>query len=322
MYNKYKKILILSISFFIMSNFVSAENVNIYITEALDENNQKITRTAHNDEGRQLLIDIGPHSSQTKVGYCLDFDKKLDDKVPVFSLDGGLQEYIKSIINDENKAKEVTQKINQYITFGYLYNNQNSIKFRIATQKLIWDELYYAGYRQDQYSPDITFSAGGNNYDIKNEENTIKNNIKNYYKTPSLCSNQTKIELAVGETATYEDTNGVLSLYNVSCDDGLTCSKEGNKLTITANSEALSQNITFTKSGLSGEGTMVYRKEKAQQAVLVSNESIDGISCNFGVDSYVNVKTAEPNLILTVAIAIIAIFSAYTYLFEIQNENA
>lgn len=322
MNNRYRKILTLIISFFIMSTFVSAENINIYISKTNDENGQRIYRTAHGDKGEHLSIGIGTHSSNQKVGYCLDYDKELEDRVPTFLLEGGLIEYIKSIINDENKAKEVTKKINQYITFGYLYNNQNSIKFRIATQKLIWDELYYAGYRQDQYSPDITFSAGGNNYDIKNEENTIKNNIKNYYKTPSLCSSQTKIELAVGETATYEDTNEVLSLYNVSCDDGLTCSKQGNKLTITANSEALSQNITFTKSGLSGEGTMVYRKEKAQQAVLVSNESIDGISCNFGVDSYVNVKTAEPNLILTVAIAIIAIFSAYTYLFEIQNENA
>ena len=319
---RYKRILTLIISFFVMSTFVSAENINIYISKTNDENGQRIYRTAHGDKGEHLSIGIGPHSTQTKIGYCLDYDKHLDDRVPTFPLEGGLLGYIKSIITDENKAKEVTKKINQYVIFGYNTTNQNSTRYQIATQKLIWDELYYAGYRQDQYSPDITFSSGGNNYDITKEEETIKNNIKNYYKTPSFCSSNNKIELAVGETATFEDTNGVLSLYNVSCDESLSCIKKGNKLTITANSEAKSQNISFTKSGITGEGSIVYRKEKAQQAVLVSNESIDGISCNFGVDSYVNVKTGEPNLILTITIAIIAIFTAYTYLFKIQNKSA
>lgn len=321
MNKKINKILLTLTTFFIMANNVFGETQNTYLTEMKDSNGQTIYRNYNGKQDRQISIAIGANSSTTINGYCIDVGADLGDKAPISQLDSNLEEYLKKALNNEEKAKKVAKKINQYIHFGYQYNGQNSDKYLIATQKLIWDELYNAGYRQDQYASDLYFTAGGQTYDVSAEENTIKKNIANYYKTPSQCSSTSKLELAVGETATYEDTEGVLSSYTVTCDSNLTCKKEGNKLIITANAEATEQNITFTKNGISGNGTIIYQRS-GEQAVLVNNGPIEGISCKFGVDTYKNVQTSEPNFIITITLAIISVIVAYTILLKTQKLNA
>lgn len=308
-------------TFFIMTPYVFGETQNTYLTEMKDENGQKIYRNYNGNQDRQLSIEIGPVSSNTVVGYCIDVGADLGDRAPISQLDVSLKEYLTDVLNSESKAEEITNKINQYIHFGYQYNGQNSDKYLIATQKLIWDELYKAGYRQSQYSSDVYFTSGDTTYDISAEEKTIKNNITNYYKTPSLCSSNTKLELAVGETATYEDTSNVLSSYSVTCDEGITCKIEGNKLTITANAETSAQNVTFTKNGINGDGTIIYQRS-GEQAVLVNNDPIEGISCQLGVDTYKNVQTSGAKIAFVITIAAISAVAAYRILLKKQKLDA
>lgn len=316
MKQKIKRIIFLLAIFFMLSENVFGVT-NTYITEMTDSKGQKINRHYNGKTDRQLHIGIGEHSSNTTAAYCLDVGAPLGDKAPISKLDLSLEEYLSAAINDSSKSKNIANKINQYMQFGYNYNNQNSDKYFLATQKLIWDELYNAGYRQDYYDDEIYFTAGEEKYDISTEEEIIKNNITNYYKTPSMCSNTTKLEIAVGETAKYEDTNKVLSNYTVTCDEGLICQIDNNILKITANTETTAKKIRFHKKGLSGTNNIIYKRD-GEQAVLVNAKPLDEISCEFGVDTYTNVQTSDSRI---AAIIILGIISAtITYIIVSRNQ--
>lgn len=320
MKNKIKQIIFLFITF-----FISSENVfgvmNTYITEMTDSNGQKIKRHFNGKTDRQLSIGIGEHSSNTDLGYCIDVGADLGDKKPISQLDISLEKYLTEAFNDSAKAKSVTNKINQYIQLGYKYNGQNSSKYFLATQKLIWDELYNAGYRKEHYGNDVYFTAGEERYDIATEEAKIKNNVINYYKTPSMCSQNSKLEIAVGETKTYEDTYKVLSNYEVICEEGLTCEIEENTLKVTANMETKSKKIKFHKKGIEGTDNIIYKRE-GEQAVLVNAKPLDSVSCEFGVDSYTNAKTSDSKIIAVIMIGILSATIVYIIITKNQYINA
>ena len=312
MNDKIKKIMFI-LAMFLLTNKNVLAVTNTYISEMKDSNGQKIYRNFNGKQERQLSIEIGEHSSNTTTAYCIDVGLDLGDRAPISELDDNLTEYLTKVLNDSKKAKDVSNKINQYIRFGYKYNNQNTDKYLVATQKLIWDELYKAGYRKEYYSNNVNFTAGNNTYDISTEENTIKNNINNYYKTPSMCSDNTNLEIEVGETKTYEDAANVLSNYKVNCDDGLTCEIKGNKLIITANKENSNHQIKFTKEGIAGQNNVIYQRS-GEQAVIINAESIEGVTCQFGIDSYKkteeniteNAPTAGSKSIITIMIGMLA----------------
>ena len=320
MKKKFNKIL-----FVFILLFASTQNVfgitNTYITEMEDSENQKISRHYDGKTDRQLSIAIGEHSSNTIPGYCIDVGLELGDRKPISQYDGNLEDYLTEKLKSQTTAKNVANKINQYIQFGYNYNNQNSDKYFIATQKLIWDELYHAGYRKDYYGDDVYFTAGDSTYDISNEEATIKNNISNYYKTPSMCSSTSKLEIAVGETISYEDTSKVLSNYQASCSEGLICEIEGNTLKVTANKEAKEQKIKFSKSGIKGNENIIYKRE-GEQAVLVNGKPIEGVSCEFGIDTYKNVQTSGAKIVAIVSLSVLSIIMAYVIVKRNQYINA
>lgn len=94
----------------------------------------------------------------------------------------------------------------------------------VATQFMIWEAT---GMRSE--------STSFSNYTTKKAE--INARIKLFDKTPSF--DRTPITLKVGETITLNDTNGVFNHYDwTSNSNGLTVAKNGNNLTITANSSA------------------------------------------------------------------------------------
>ena len=309
MKKKLNKILFITTSLFFSIQNVFGATYNTFVYNMEDEDNNVIKRYFDGESAIQKSIKIGEHESDSINGYCIDVGAKLDERAYINRLED-LEDYLGYVLSESVSEEDVANKINQYVQFGYGYKNQKSDKYLIATQKLIWDELYNVGYRKSHYGSNVTFKAGQKEYDISNEETTIKNNIKNYYKTPSMCSSTSKLEIAVGETVTYEDTNKVLSNYEVICDDGLTCTVDEDVLKVTANSDIKDQKIKFSKSGINGSGTIIYKKEE-QQAVLVGAEPIEGVSCEFGIDTYKNVQTSGAKIVGLISLSILSIMIAY-----------
>lgn len=322
MKSKFSKIILTITIFFLSTESAFGATIHSYVTNIKDSDGNIVSRVFTGGLETQDKIAIGETEATAVNGYCIDVGATLDDKTYINQLED-LEDYL-SYILDSSKVKSVANKINQYVQFGYGYNGQNTDKYIVATQKLIWDELYNAGYRQSYYNTDVTFKAHntGKTYDISSEEKTIQNNINNYYKKPSMCSSTTKLEIAVGETITYEDTNKVLSNYKVTCDNGLTCVIDGNTLKVTATAEGSEHNIKFSKDGLSGNGTIIYRKQNDHQAVLVNAEPIEGVSCQFGLDTYKNVQTSGSKIVATMSLCMLSIMVAYIIITRNQYLNA
>lgn len=318
MKNKISKILLALIISFVMTKDVYGAKVNLYYTYHNDNENgnYRIHKNINGNDSYLDTIEIEDGDSKYKA-FCVDVGANLQSRESISKLSQSLEQYLNSTLNNDAKSKEVAKKINEYLYFGYGYNDsQRTNNYYAATQKLIWDELYNAGYRQSSYSNEAYFTVGGNAIDLSNEMSNIKNLINNYYKTPSFTLTSEKLEIAVGSTETYKDNNGVLSQYKVNCSEDIKCEVEGNNLKITALKESGEQKITFTKEG-AGSGTVIY-KEGNNQGVAISQGKIDPISFEFGINTYQNVQTSGIKVLLIASMAII--FGLLSYLIYYKNK--
>ncbi|MFV0379835.1 MAG: SpaA isopeptide-forming pilin-related protein [Anaerorhabdus sp.] len=108
--------------------------------------------------------------------------------------------------------------------FGYQKHRTDN--YYIATQILIWQALgVYA-------TPSIN---------VDSEIAQIKYDMNNFHERPNF--NTSGLELDYQVPTTITDSNGVLKDFNVSCPSGISCSKNGNDLTVTID------DINYDKKG-------------------------------------------------------------------------
>ncbi len=256
----------------------------------------------------KLWIDSGTPA------FCVDYGAEIVAKE---ASETSLTEYFSKGLSKEN-AQILANKINQYLYFGYGSSNRDSEKYYLATQKLVWEAISQSGfYNSSYYTSHVkayNFSKlefkfeGSNNIDVSNEVSQINSDIQNHSITPSQCTSATTLEIAVGETVTYTDSNGVLSKYKVSCGDGITCETQGNDLKVTAVKSDGDNTITFTKTG-NGTTAKIY-KDGSTQGVVVGG-SVPKVSCTFGIDTYQNVQTSDTKILLIVFIGLSCCIIAY-----------
>lgn len=265
------------------------------------------------------------------TAYCIEFG--IDIQFGTATSEG-LYDYFSKAIGAE-KAKDLITKISLYSKYGYgSSNDRKTANYFLATQQLIWEAISDTGfYATDYYAQRavegnmtnweptkisnfrwiIINSDGsyGDQVDVSTEIATIKKSVNSYYVTPSFCSVQEKVEFELGETITVNDNNNVLSQYDVLCDDGLVCDVKGNSLSITDTNDAGSNNITFIKTGTSSDA-YIYRYNNSQ-GIVTNIGIIDDITCNFGVNSFQNVKTADVKIIYIITIAIVCGIASYLF---------
>lgn len=279
--------------------------------------------------------------ANSQIAYCIEAGADLDPRYP-YNSDAGLtlESYLEGKV-DASKQSNLIKQLNNYLYFGYKdgdsYSDDNeAARYELATQKLIWDAIYDAGYRTEHYNKNMTYFLGEYPLDaeghpsrtpysaklgdvaVQAEMNAIKSKISTYKKTPSLCSSSTKLEIAVGETATYTDTNKVLSKFKINCSNGIKCEVNGNNLKVTATKVGADHKITFTKTG-AGEGAKIYAAPN-QQAIVIGEGKADSVSCQFGVDTYENVQTGSFKLLITSVACLVSFFVGYT-IFAIKTKK-
>ena len=138
-----------------------------------------------------------------KVAYCIEPNVSTADE-----LDG----YWKSTMPDHTLTSNTIQKLSLIAYYGYGYNGHNNLKYRMATQLLIWEisasdpnfsnrQFNFVNF----YEPDEKTIL-----DVSNEYNEIKNLMEDSMLYPSF--NQTAINNArIGDEIAIIDTNRVLS---------------------------------------------------------------------------------------------------------------
>ena len=315
---KKNKIIFFTILGFI--TFVTKVNaVTVNVKPIIADNNKQVTFTiAYGSTTDGTLYPLGgiQVGSDNKNAYCVDIYDGFPysgypnnvanpplsfganpinfDVTDYKELSAYLKEHDYSNSLTTEQIKTATKKMNEYLYFGYEYNNQNNYKYNMATQALIWELLFQNGYFK-KFSPVagrtnglIYFNAIGyphvtynpnEDISIANEKSKIKANIEEWYETPTYCNTNYKLNLTVGEKTTL--THSSIADYTVTCSSGLTCNKSGNKLEITATEKKSNLKITFTKKA-SGTAAVVYIPDPVPQVNqgLVTGGKPDDVSCS------------------------------------------
>ena len=152
----------------------------------------------------------------------------------------------------------------------------------LATQYMIWEAL---GTRIN--------STSYSGYSAKKRQ--IQNKIDLLFETrPSFAGNM--INLKVGESITLTDTNGVFQYYSqTSKSTGLTVSKSGNRLKISA-SAAAPENATVVYQRIQKDlvgTTMLYSAVNSQDCIIARNDDPGQIMIRLNVEKYGSLKIAK-----------------------------
>jgi hypothetical protein len=136
---------------------------------------------------------------------------------------------------DENQASAVNltqdqwRRVRLLAYYGYGYGNHTDIKWYSITQYMIWKtvpngyDIYWTatlnGTRIDRYTSEIA---------------EMESLVANHYKAPNF--NTSTLDMVIGNTASLNDANGVLDEYQIVGQNGVTATKSGNTLNVTATS--------------------------------------------------------------------------------------
>lgn len=123
-------------------------------------------------------------------------------------------------------SDEVNTKLNLIGYYGYDYMGHDTLRYRMATQALIWE---LTGNKIIEY---YTKRYGYGDYiDVTYEKNVIMNLVNNHFDLPSF--NGEYYEVNIGDTLIIEDKNNVLNKLDVLSSGGNDVRIEGNKIYIT-----------------------------------------------------------------------------------------
>ena len=165
-------------------------------------------------------------SEDNQFVYCLQPYADIDNNLPYY--DVVRSDYAQVLGLSESQW----ERISLLAYYGYQYNDNgvdhSSQKWYAITQVMIW--------RTTNPESDIYFtdSLNGNRtsqYDGEMAE--LERLVSNHYRTPQL---QSGLTVPIGSTTEINDSNGVLSNYEISSTDKVTASINGNTLSVTANS--------------------------------------------------------------------------------------
>ncbi len=144
--------------------------------------------------------------------------------------------------------------------YGYSYPGHQTVRFRMATQALIWERT---GGQIVEFWTEA--SGHGDFIDLSYEKNIIMGLVNQHYNLPSF--DNTKLEMTLGQTTTVTDTNNVLSGYEVYRANGADVSISGNTLTITPTSVG-DVEIFLTRSHYDNATTIVFTNHDIRTQIM------------------------------------------------------
>ncbi len=220
-----------------------------------------------------------------RIAYCIEPGVDINTKV----YDTG--DWSLTDFSEEDRL--LIEKIGYY---GYEYPGHNTDRYYIATQELIWKAV--------MPSIDVSFTTGknmtGEIIDISFEKNEIMK-LVNTHLLPSFSTSLVKGY--TGSQIVLEDTNGVLSDFDMSDSLYHDIILEDNKLIIDLNGDLVPlEKITFTRKYYDNEPLVIYTKGSSQKMAALrfssSEETYIEIENEEEIISVPNTASFNPFLIL------------------------
>ena len=173
----------------------------------------------------------------------------------VYCIEPGVQFYTNNYIGKEGLVNspysaEINSKLQLIGYYGYEYPGHQTLRYRMATQALIWE---VAG------GPIVEFWTEkygyGDSISVEKEKKEIMNLVNNHYNRPSF--NGETIETKIGTEKILEDSSNILSQFEVYDDGGNEVKIENNKLYITPK-KLNNSTITLIKKGYDDKTTIIF----------------------------------------------------------------
>ncbi len=202
------------------------------------------------------------------IGYCIEPGKEIYS----YEYTGNLGMTKSPFSNEINK---LIQLIGYY---GYEYPGHGTLRYRLATQALIWEKVsgQTVRYYTERYDE-------GQEIIVDDEKNEIMRLVNNHTTKPSFKS--TTLKGKVGENIIIEDTNQVLDFFEVSKSDKYKAQKSGNKLIITPTKAGIST-ITLKKARYDNVSTMVFSPTDAKSQKVAILRFSDEVSLDLKLESF------------------------------------
>lgn len=192
-----------------------------------------------------------------KVAYCIE--PGIPEGNPIYP--GGWE--------NTGLSNDIKERVLLLSYYGYQYNNHQTLKYRAATQAMIWETILghntWIRFSTERYN-------GGTALDVSYEKSVIENLVKHHYDKPSF--NGKTITAQVGTTVTLTDTNNVLNNYQVYASNNANVSINGNQLTITP-TEIGNVALTFVKKQIYNHSYLIYYGDGVQN--LISGGNVDPV---------------------------------------------
>ena len=253
------------------------------------------------------------------ICYCIEPGTPLQTGDSFVSKDESYWDNYPDDYNHTISAYEIKMFIGRIFQYGYTgkistdWRSQNTedadkLSEAIATQLVIWETI--VGERDGDFnkvgtgSYDAVLDSISKNHplysQIMSHYNRIVSSVQKHSKLPSFCTKTTgkaqDIELewnGTNYTAKLTDTNGVLSDYTFSSNQsGISFSKSGNTLTITAD-KAPSSSVTVTASKTAQrKGVIVWDDGVYKPGAGKQNLTTYAQTVNDPVQGFVNIKVS------------------------------
>ena len=200
---------------------------------------------------------------------------------PAFCIEPGVEindwDYLVYGIEKSPFDAEKTHRLQLIGHYGYDYPGHQTQRYRMATQKLIWETS--KNLKVEFYTK---INGGGTHIDISKEVNEILRLVDNHYTRPSFDG--TTIDATYNNQIILDDANSILSDYEVYDDGGNTISINDNKLYITPKSMN-NTSVILKKKLYDTANTIIYVGENGKSQKLGRFRATDPVL------SSINLKT-------------------------------
>lgn len=223
-----------------------------------------------------------PYSSMQYATYNLN-------DITAYCIEPGIQILTTAYekIGDFNNlpySEEINKKIELIGYYGYDYPNHNTLKYRMATQALIWEEI--TGQIVEFWTGP---SGSGTHISVENERNEILRLINNHNNKPSFDGMEFYTNIL--EEIEITDLNNTLDEYEIIETNEFEYKIENNKLFIkplvVGNIE-----VTLNKKTYNNKETKIYRGEdKVSQ--MIAFFGINKVSTSININSYGKIEITK-----------------------------
>lgn len=219
------------------------------------------------DDGKHLY-NLELNKINNKVVYCIELGKHINNNIYNSTTNLSLS----------NIPSDKLDYIRKAMYYGYTYKNHNDIKYYMAAQEMIWEKV---SNREVYWTQDYTID--GQPINIDSYKNEITNLINKHNVLPSMDYQNFKV--LTGKTKVLEDTNNVLSEYEITKHGNQRYEMQGNKMYVYTNlGEFQKDNIELTRKNYYTEESILYTTEDSQ--MMMSPGTLEMPVAKFSVETY------------------------------------